>query len=127
MGQNRLEHANITVSDIRKTTQYLDDIFGWKIRWEGDSIYDGYSIHVGGDDSYLALYQPPKSNGKTNGTYTHIGGLNHLAVVVDNLDDVEAKVINAGFTPNSHANYEPGRRFYFEDHDGIEIEVVEYD
>lgn len=127
MGQVRLEHANITVSDARKTAQYLDDIFGWKIRWEGASIYDGISIHVGGDNSYLALYQSPKSDGVLNDTYTHVGGLNHLAVVVDNLDEVETKVNKAGFKPQSHADYEPGRRFYFDDHDGIEIEVVEYD
>lgn len=127
MGQVRLEHANITVSDVRRTAKYLDDVFGWKIRWEGASIHDGYSIHVGGEKSYLALYQPPKSNGAANDSYTHTGGLNHLAVVVDNLDDIEARVKSAGFAPQNHANYEPGRRFYFDDHDGIEIEVVEYD
>ncbi len=55
------------------------------------------------------------------------GGLNHWAVVVDDLDAVEERVISEGFTPKSHADYEPGRRFYFYDNDGIEIEVVQYD
>ncbi|WP_380054835.1 VOC family protein [Falsihalocynthiibacter sp. SS001] len=127
MSQTRLEHANVTVSDIRKTTEFLKSIFGWKTRWEGDSIHGGRSAHVGGDDSYLAIYQHPASEGQTNNSYKHIGGLNHLAVVVDDLDATEKRVIAAGFKPQSHADYEPGRRFYFDDHDGIEYEVVQYD
>jgi len=47
-------------------------------------------------------------------------------VVVDDLNLVEARVKKAGFVTHSHADYEPGRRFYFNDHDGIEIEVVSY-
>ena len=35
-------------------------------------------------------------------------------------------VVEAGFKPINHADYEPGRRFYFHDHDGIEYEVVSY-
>jgi len=46
---------------------------------------------------------------------------------VKDLDDVEARVKKAGFTPVNHANYEPGRRFYLHDHDSIEYEVVAYD
>jgi hypothetical protein len=38
----------------------------------------------------------------------------------------EARVIAAGLRPFSHADYEPGRRFYFLDPDGIEYEVVSY-
>lgn len=46
--------------------------------------------------------------------------------VVDDLDATEKKVAAAGFEPHSHADYEPGRHFYFHDDDGIEFEVVSY-
>ena len=46
--------------------------------------------------------------------------------MVDDLDAVEAKVVQAGYEPYSHADYEPGRRFYFNDADGVEFEVVAY-
>jgi len=46
--------------------------------------------------------------------------------VVDDLDAVETRVKDAGFATHSHADYEPGRRFYFNDADNIEIEVVTY-
>ena len=54
------------------------------------------------------------------------GHMNHVGVVVDDLDAVEAKVKAAGFRTHNHADYEPGRRFYFDDENGIEFEVVSY-
>ena len=56
-----------------------------------------------------------------------IGGMNHLGVVVSDLDATEEKVKALGLETHSHADYEPGRRFYFNDHDGTEWEVVSYD
>lgn len=121
-----LEHANITVTDVHATAKWMQAVFGWRIRWEGPSIHEGYSLHIGGGTSYLALYHPPEGAGPGGNTYRTTGGLNHLAVVVDDLDVVEARVIAQGFEPNSHADYEPGKRFYFADADGVEFEVVSY-
>ena len=121
-----LEHANITVTDTHATAAWMQAVFGWHIRWEGDSIHDGYSLHIGGAQSYLALYSPPAEIAPSGNTYRTRGGLNHLAVVVDDLDAVEERVKAAGFSPNSHGDYEPGRRFYFHDADNIEYEVVQY-
>lgn len=122
-----LEHANITVADPEATAGWMKNVFGWHTRWSGNSIHKGFSLHIGGKDSYLALYAPPTTPREPTDSYTTRGGLNHLAVVVQDIHAVEAAVKAAGFTPNSHANYEPGQRFYFEDQDGIEFEVVQYD
>ncbi len=43
-----------------------------------------------------------------------------------NEDAAEARVRDAGYEPFNHGAYEPGRRFYFLDPDGIEYEVVSY-
>ncbi|ETW92628.1 MAG: hypothetical protein ETSY2_52965, partial [Candidatus Entotheonella gemina] len=56
-----------------------------------------------------------------------VTGLNHFAFVVDNLDDARERLQSLGITPETDADYEPGRRFYFVDPDGVEIELVEYD
>lgn len=53
-------------------------------------------------------------------------GLNHLGIVVDDLDSAEKRILAAGFKTRSHGDYEPGRRFYFEDGDGLEFEVIAY-
>lgn len=122
-----LEHANFTVSDPQATARWLHDVFGWTTRWEGDAIAGGYTVHVGNEDSYLALYAPNKPVKSQESSYDIVGGLNHVGVLVDDIDATEARVRDAGFTPHNHADYEPGRRFYFDDDNGIEFEVVQYD
>ena len=122
----KIEHVNITVSNPEATAEKLCDIFDWHVRWQGPSQMGGRTVHVGTDDDYLAVYtydEDPKGSGRT-GAYK--GGLNHVGVVVENLSDVESRVKNAGFEPFNHGDYEPGRRFYFLDADGIEFEVVSY-
>ncbi len=127
---SRLEHVNITVADPKKTAAMLSELFGWHTRWEGSAMNGaGYTVHVGDDDSYVAVYSgsdPEQTIPKADASYQMRGGLNHLGVVVDDLDAVEARVKSMGLQTHSHADYEPGRRFYFHDHDGVEIEVVSY-
>ena len=54
------------------------------------------------------------------------GHVNHVGIVVDDLDEIEQRVRSVGLEPHMHAHYEPGRRFYFYDDTGLEIEVVSY-
>jgi hypothetical protein len=54
------------------------------------------------------------------------GHVNHVGIVVDDLDEIKQRVRSVGFEPHMHANYEPGRRFYFYDDTVLEIEVVSY-
>ncbi|KZM47537.1 VOC family protein [Labrenzia sp. OB1] len=122
-----LEHVNVTVSDPAATAKRLEDWFGWSIRWKGDSLGGGTTYHIGNDSSYVAAYSPaePPKNSEAVSYHTH-GGLNHIAVVVDDLDETEARIKAGGYETKNHADYEPGRRFYFHDDDGIEFEVVSY-
>ena len=122
----RLEHVNVTVTDPAATAAMLSDLFGWRIRWQGAAKLGGHTIHVGEDDTYLAVYTPPDGTAKSPESYHSHGGLNHVGVVVDDLDAVEAKAKARGLSTHSHADYEPGRRFYFHDAVGIEWEVVSY-
>ena len=121
-----LEHLNVTVADPSATADMLCTIFGWHVRWQGPGMTTGHTVHVGSATSYVALFTFGGSEDATEDTYRHKGGLNHIGVTVDDLDAVERKVIAAGYRPRSHADYEPGRRFYFEDENGIEFEVVSY-
>ena len=126
MTTTRLEHVNLTVSDGYATAAMLQDLFGWTVRWEGDTKDGGYSLHVGTDDHYLAIYTPKAATRQAENSLVRDGGLNHIGFVVDDLDAIEAKVIARGLIPMNHGDYEPGKRFYFDDPDGIEFEVVSY-
>ncbi len=121
-----LEHVNFTVKDPLKTANMLCDLFGWHIRWQGVGMETGQTFHVGTDDAYVAVFSYGEANKPSDNSYKTIGGLNHIGVVVDDLDAVEDRVKERGFTPTSHSDYEPGRRFYFHDHDDIEFEVISY-
>lgn len=122
-----LEHVNVTVSNPDKTAKLLCEFFDWNIRWQGDSIDGGKTIHVGGENSYVAVYHNPKAQSDASVSYYTKGGLNHIAMVVDDLDATEKRVLAAGLETVNHDNYEPGRRFYFHDQDGIEYEIVSYE
>lgn len=122
-----LEHANVTVADPVSTAGWMQNVFGWHIRWQGTAKDGGYAVHVGTDNSYLALYTPDAALGEGPVSYTTRGGLNHLAIVVDNYEATEHAVVAAGFKPGDHQVYEPGQRFYFRDENGIEFEIVNYD
>lgn len=126
MSNAMLEHVNVTVSDPLKTAGMLEQLFGWKIRWQGPAKDNGFTVHVGTGDQYLAVYSAGRNKEGCKPTYVTRGGLNHIGVVVDNLDAAESRVMEAGFRPYNHGDYEPGRRFYFDDADGIEFEIVSY-
>ncbi|MEL7107904.1 MAG: VOC family protein [Pseudomonadota bacterium] len=127
MSKAILEHINMTVSDPDKTAQMLVDLFGWKVRWSGASLNNGRTVHVGNEDDYVALYSvgAPRQLGE-NENYAMAGAINHLGILVDDLDAAEQRILAHGIKTHSHQTYEPGSRFYFHDHDGIEYEVVSY-
>lgn len=123
MTHARLEHANISVSDGSKTTEMLIDLFGWHVRWQGSAQRGGHTFHVGNANDYIAVYTPPT---KIDVQFEKSKPLNHIGIVVDNLTDVEARVVARGLKPYGHDDYDPGKRFYFFDEDGIEFEVISY-
>ncbi|MEP2737270.1 MAG: VOC family protein [Erythrobacter sp.] len=118
----QLEHANISVTDPERSAELLKAMLGWRERWRGPSQKYGRTIHVGNDASYLALY----TGEHVQGEYAKGAPLNHIAFTVDDLDKAEKVVADAGLKPFGHDDYDPGRRFYFFDWDGIEFEVVSY-
>lgn len=126
MAQGQLEHINYTVANAKRSAEKLCEIFDWKIRWSGQSIHNGTSVHVGTEDRYLALYTPSGKVSDAPDHYAIKGGLNHVGVLVENLDLTEQRVLAAGYKTHSHQTYDPGSRFYFHNEDGIEFEVVSY-
>ena len=117
-----LEHVNLTVSDPDRLSDLLQPLCGWNERWRGPAQLGGRTIHVGTERDFIALY----TRDGAAGPYSKGAPLNHVALVVDDLDEAERTVIAAGLTPFNHGDYEPGRRFYFFDWDGIEFEMVSY-
>ena len=123
MPHGTIEHVNLTVSDIERSSGFFQKLLGWRERWRGEAMNGGETIHVGGGTSYLALYTDRQPHER----FAKGVPLNHVGLLVDDLEAAERIVREAGFEPWGHADYEPGRRFYFFDWDGIEFEVVSYE
>ena len=123
MTQGRIEHVNLTVTDIERSAELFEKLLGWRQRWRGASMHGGETIHVGEENTYLALYTDRKEHaGQKKGQ-----PMNHVGLLVDDLDGAEQVIVEAGLEPWGHDDYEPGRRFYFYYWDGIEFEVVSYE
>ena len=126
MSTARLEHVNLTVRDPEATAARLRRLLGWTVRWRGEAIDGGHSVHVGRDDCYLALYAPPTTASDGPSSYATLNGLNHVAVVVDDLDEIERRARADGLAPGERQTYDPGERFYVDLEDGLELELVSY-
>ena len=122
MPTGTLEPCNITVSDPERSAALLEKLCGWHERWRGPSQLGGWTIHCGTEDAYIALY----TRDGAAGPYAKGVPLNHVGLLVDDLNAAEEVVKESGLEPFNHADYEPGRRFYFFDWDHIEWEVVSY-
>jgi catechol 2,3-dioxygenase-like lactoylglutathione lyase family enzyme len=122
-----LEHVNLTVSDLDRSIDFYCRLLGLRVRWRRAPGEDGTpAAHVGDDRHYIALFQAGPGTTRPSVDYDAVG-LNHFGFVVDDLDAACDRLETLGITPHSEADYEPGRRLYFMDPDGIEVELVEYE
>ncbi len=122
MTKGRIEHVNLTVTDIDRSAALMERLLGWHERWRGPSQMGGESVHVGEEFSYIAFYTDRRDHaGQHKGR-----PLNHVGLLVDDLEAAERVVVDHCLKPFGHDDYSPGRRFYFYDWDGIEFEVVSY-
>lgn len=119
-----LEHVNLTVSDVERSAAFYSDLLGLHVRWKGQTAEGSPAAHVGDDRSYLALFQAA-AGGEAPVDYGAVG-INHFGFVVDDLDATLERLHDLGLEEHFMPEYEPGRRAYFMDPDGVEVELVEY-
>ena len=117
-----IEHVNVTVSDLDRSIDLYTRLFGWTLRWRGETTGGRSAAHVGDDRCYIALFATDR-DGRWTLDYEAVG-YNHVGIVVDDLDAVTARLDELGIEHGAEQDYEPGRRVYFVDPDGIEIEPL---
>ena len=123
----RLEHANLFVKDIDATIRFLQTAFPeFRIRFDGMDPRGFRWVHIGTNDTYIALLQSTiEPEPCTNPV--GVPGVNHLAYEVDDVDGLHERLRSAGYKdstfPNQHAYR---KRVYFLDPDGNEWEFIQY-
>ncbi len=124
----RLEHANLTVRDIEEMIRFLQTAFPeFKVRGEGISQDGSRWVHIGTQETYIAL-SPAKANPEKPWTpYRGMPGVNHLAYEVDDVEALRARMKSAGYKDSTPPNAHPHRkRLYFYDPEGNDWEFVQY-
>jgi len=132
MNANRLEHLNVTLTDLDRATRALQAIVPeWSVRgagtWDDGSGREFEWRHVGDDFQYLSLYEtPPGSALQASGGRS---AFNHLALVVDDLDAALAR-LRAVDIPLDHIGGSTAHRrsaYVVIEPERLQIELVAYD
>lgn len=87
----RLEHANLCVHDIDAVIRFLMTAFpDFTIRKDTTDTDGSRWVHVGNDETYIALDQAKAQELKRGTPYKGRPGLNHLGYEVDDLEALHA-------------------------------------
>jgi catechol 2,3-dioxygenase-like lactoylglutathione lyase family enzyme len=124
----RLEHADLYVRDIDAMIRFLRTAFPeFRIRFDGKDSSGRRWVHVGTDDTYIALNQSSVEPEERRTPYAGIPGVNHLAFEVDDVDALRARLKSAGYEDTTPATNPPFRtRVYFYDPDRNDWEFTQY-
>ena len=124
----RLEHANLAVRDVDGAVRFIQTAFPeFRIRREGKSWQGLRWLHVGTDDTYLAINEAPEEPAEIWVPYGGKPGLNHLGYEVDDAEALRQRLLAAGYRDSTVPNQHPHRRrVYFYDAEGNDWEFVEY-
>jgi len=124
----RLEHANISVGNIDGMIRFLQTAFPeFRVRGEGVSQDGTRWLHIGTDNTYIALSQAQVEPGTRFKPYSGASGVNHLAYVVDDVESLRKRLTAAGYRDSTPPNAHPHRkRQYFYDPEGNDWEFVQY-
>ncbi|GAA3632207.1 VOC family protein [Flavivirga jejuensis] len=123
----RIEHINMTVSNLEKSYDFYHQLFGFKKTWEGTAFAEIGQVrccHLGIGEIYLSFFEA-EEQGNYQPNYG-INGINHFAFEVESLIPFREKLKELNVNIHIDENYEPGERIYFYDPNGVEIELVEY-
>jgi glyoxylase I family protein len=93
------------------------------VRWRGKTTFGKPAAHVGDKDQYIG--HQVASDDQQRPDYSS-PGLNHFGIVVESLAKARETLAKRGIPPHNEPEYEPGRRFYFFDPNGVEVELIEY-
>ena len=129
MNTSRLEHLNVTLTDLDRATRALQAIVPeWTVRGAG-TWDDGHGHqlpwrHVGDDFQYLSLYETPAGQ-----TLRAAGAFNHMALVVDDLDAALARLRAIGIPLDHIGGSTEHRRsaYVVIEPERLQIELVAYD
>ena len=94
----RLDHANLCVHDIDAVVRFLKTAFpDFKICRDTTDPDGSRWVHVGSNETYIALNQAKPEEARRGTPHKGRPGLNHLAYEVDDVEALRARLRAAGY------------------------------
>jgi catechol 2,3-dioxygenase-like lactoylglutathione lyase family enzyme len=119
-------HVGLNVSDLTRATRFYRQVFGFEVL--GESNEDGKAFAFLGHGSNIVLTLWRQSSG---GFTKDRPGLHHLSFQVDSIEDIRAaeervrglgaRIHHGGIVPHAEGRASGG--LFFEDPDGIRLEI----
>lgn len=124
----RLEHTRLTVHNLEACIAFYQELFGLKIRWEGQVPSGERWVHLGTETHYLSLSQASSAHGKRQhpGRYEDFAGYTHMGWVVEDLAACKARLQALGVEDIVEKTTAVGQHIYVFDPHGNEVELIEY-
>jgi catechol 2,3-dioxygenase-like lactoylglutathione lyase family enzyme len=99
----------------------------FEVRGEGKTLLGARWLHVGTDQTYLALQGSLQEAAEAWVPYSQKPGTNHLGYEVSDVEALRQRMLSAGYAESTVPNEHPHRRrVYFHDSEGNDWEFVEY-
>ncbi len=114
----RLDHINMMVKNLEESRKFYDDLFGLKLKKEGESRGRKYMIIGAPGSFYLCMYET--LTGEPN-------GLNHFGLHVGDLKNWESRLkeLNVKILYDGVVEFEASSSLYIVDPNGYEVELSE--
>jgi catechol 2,3-dioxygenase-like lactoylglutathione lyase family enzyme len=124
----KLEHANMVVRDVDGMIRFLQTAFPEFLIRRDDRNDEGVRwVHIGTDDTYIALNEATETGDRVWQPYSGAPGVNHLGFETGDVDALRARLLQAGYEESTVPNEHPHRkRVYFYDSEGNDWEFVQY-
>jgi len=122
----KMIHSMIRVLDEARSVEFYRTAFGLEVADRLD--FDNFTlVYLSNPETEFELELTV--NKGTTEPYDLGNGYGHIAVSVDDVDALHAKLTDAGYEPRKLVDFAPGgeviaRFFFIKDPDGYEIEVL---
>ena len=86
-----IEHVNLTVSNLDRSVDFYQDLFGWTTRWRGNTNDGRPAAHLGDDRCYVALFEAA-ADGRHASDYDRVGFIDPDGFEVELVQYEQARV-----------------------------------
>jgi catechol 2,3-dioxygenase-like lactoylglutathione lyase family enzyme len=118
-----IAHASFLVADVQKSLAFYCGVLQIKQNMSRPNFpFDGAWLDIGDTGQQIHLMQLPNPD-STEGRPTHGGKDKHVALVVDNLDELEKRLVEANIEISKSKSGRPA--FFCRDPDGNALEFAE--